>query len=372
MRGMSDAAKTLKRTPFFQRHEELGAKLVDFHGWELPIQYTSIMAEHRAVRAACGLFDVSHMGQVEVRGKDSAAFLQEIQSNDAGKVQIGRAMYAHMLNERGGVVDDIIFSRLGEERWFIVVNAATREKDVAWLKAHAGGREVEIEDRSCEYAMLALQGPRAVELIGMVCPEAAQLKRFGVLEAEIYGRIMIFSRTGYTGEDGFEIIAPADIAVRIWRTLNVNGSSYGLVPCGLGARDTLRLEAGYLLYGSDIDEERTPLEAGYDWVVKFSKPGFIGKAALEAQKREGLKRRLLGVRLTDRGVPRAGAEVVSGGRVLGVLASATFSPTLEAGIGVGYLDRPELKSGDKVFVRMRGRDLAAEIASVPFYKPERS
>jgi aminomethyltransferase len=363
---------SLRRTPLYQRQKELGGKFVDFHGWELPIQFSGIIAEHNAVRTACGLFDVSHMGQVELIGPDALELLQKIQSNDAGKIKVGRAMYAHILNERGGVVDDIIVSRLGEDRYMVVVNSATTDKDVAWINTHAQGLDVRVSDRSKEYAMMALQGPQAEKLIATILPQAAELKRFGALEANVYGQLLIFTRTGYTGEDGFEIMAPVEIAVRVWRTLNVNGRSYGLEPCGLGARDTLRLEAGYLLYGSDIDDEHTPLEANYGWVVKFQKGGFIGKAALEAQKRDGLKRRLYGVKLTERGVPRAGAEVRLEGKVLGKLLSATFSPTLKVGIGVGYLEAPDLQSGQAVTVEMRGRELAAQIADVPFYKPKRS
>ncbi len=362
---------TLKRSPLYNRQKDLGARFVDFHGWELPLQFSSILKEHQAVRTACGLFDVSHMGQVYVSGPQALEFLQKINSNDASKLKPGWAMYSHMLNERGGVVDDVIFSRLEEDRWLVVVNAETISKDVDWMEKHAEGFDVRIDDRSESAAMLALQGPKAEKVIATVCPEAVALKRFGALEQKIYGRFVVVTRTGYTGEDGFEIVAPGEIAVRIWRTLNVNGRSDGLLPCGLGARETLRLEAGYLLYGFDIDDDHTPLEAQYGWVVKFGKGDFIGKAALESQKKEGLRRRLYGVRLTGKGVPRPGAKVLIEGRSRGTLASATFSPTLSTGIGVGYLEGADWAAGTKVGVDIRGRVIPGEISPVPFYKPEK-
>lgn len=362
---------TLKRTPLYNWQKDLGARFVDFHGWDLPIQFSSILKEHRAVRSSCGLFDVSHMGQIFVSGPQALEFLQKIHSNDASKLEVGRAMYSHMLNVRGGVVDDVIFSRLEEDRWLVVVNAGTIGKDVAWMEKHAEGFDVRIDDRSEEMAMLALQGPKAEKIIATVVPDAVSLKRFGALSQKVYGQSIVVTRTGYTGEDGFEIVAPGEIAIRIWRTLDVNGRSDGLLPCGLGARDTLRLEAGYLLYGSDIDDDHTPLEAQYGWVVKFDKGDFIGKAALEAQRKEGLRRKLYAVRLTGGGVPRPGAKVLIEGRSVGTLASATFSPTLSTGIGVGYLDGSHWAAGTKVDIDIRGRSVRGEIVSAPFYRPEK-
>ncbi|MBI5244938.1 MAG: glycine cleavage system aminomethyltransferase GcvT [Elusimicrobia bacterium] len=363
-----NTAEAARRTALYGLHRSAGGKMVDFHGWELPVQYSSVMREHHAVRRACGIFDVSHMGQVEITGPDALAFLQKVNSNDAARLQDGGAMYSHLLNERGGVVDDVIFSRLGPKRFFMVVNAATADKDFAWLLKQAEGLDVEVENRSDYFGMIAVQGPLAARILSDIVPEAEPLKRFGALELELYGRDALITRTGYTGEDGFEVIVPNEISPRIWETLRASGASYGLLPCGLGARDTLRLEAGYLLYGSDIDNEHTPLEAGYGWVVKFSKEDFIGKAALEKQKREGLRRKLLGLRLSERGVPRAGAPVRFGEEQMGVLCSATFSPTLQAGIGVGYLSQPGLAAGAKVSVELHGRRIPAEIVPVPFYK----
>jgi aminomethyltransferase len=237
------------------------------------------------------------------------------------------------------------------------------------MRSHASGFDVAIEDRSALYGMVALQGPKAADIMSGMVPDARGLKRFGALECAIYGQKALVTRTGYTGEDGFEIIVPEVVVTRVWQTLMAQGASFGLLPCGLGCRDTLRLEAGLLLYGSDIDDGHTTLESGYGWVVKFSKPDFIGKPALEEQKRSGLKRRLTGVRLTERGVPRHGAAVfLDGGRV-GELSSATFSPTLNTGIGMGYFDVVDLSPGRRVEVELQhGRRAAAEVAALPFYK----
>jgi aminomethyltransferase len=362
------ATETLRKTPLHALHTELGGRMVPFHGWELPVQFSSILNEHRAVRGACGLFDVSHMGQVFVKGPGALALLQKINSNDVSRLKDGRALYSHMLNETGGVVDDVIVSRLAENDYLVVVNAATREGDVAWMKRHAEGFDAEIDDRSESLGMIALQGPEAEKVMTAISDEAAGLKRFGAMALSLFGRRAFITRTGYTGEDGFEIICARELVTRAWQTLQARGGSFGLLPCGLGARDTLRLEAGYLLYGSDIDAEHTPYEAGYGWVVKLKKDGFIGKEALEKQKAEGIRRRLTPIKLVDRGVPRPGAEVSFEGRPVGKLASATFSPTLQAGIGVGYLDRPELEPGTRVEVSLHGRAFAAEVVEGPFYK----
>lgn len=362
------ATETLKHTALHSLHTDLEGKMVPFHGWELPVQFSSIMKEHNAVRTAAGLFDVSHMGQVFIEGPGALTLLQKINSNDISRLKDGRSMYSHMLNEAGGVVDDVIVSRIEEGRYLVVVNAATRENDVAWIRRHGEGLDLEIEDRSESLAMIALQGPQAAESMKALCLEAVPLKRFGAMKLELFGRTVWITRTGYTGEDGFEIICPHELATRVWQTLSARGASFGLLPCGLGARDTLRLEAGYLLYGSDVDEDHTPFEAGYGWVVKLKKETFIGKSALEKQVSEGIQRRLTPIQLVERGVLRPDAVVSCEGEVLGTLSSATFSPTLKAGIGVGYFNRPDLKSGTPVSVLLHGREFPAEVADSPFYK----
>jgi aminomethyltransferase len=362
------ASATLRRTPLYESHKRLGGRLVDFHGWELPVQYESILKEHEATRTRVGLFDVSHMGQVFVTGPDALAFLQKVNANDIAKIAPGKAIYSHLPNEKGGVVDDIIVSCLAPERYLVVVNAATADKDFAWFKARAQGFRVELANRSDDYGMIAVQGPKAADLVALLAPKAVELPRFGALELELFGEPSFVTRTGYTGEDGFEFIAPANIVVRVWEDLLAKGQSYGVAPCGLGARDTLRLEAGYLLYGQDIDDEHSTYEANYGWVVKLDKGDFVGKSVLQAQKAGGVKRRLTGVKLLERGVPRPGAPVTLDGKALGTLCSATFSPTLSAGIGVGYLDRPDLAPGTRLAVTIHGRDIPAEVVKVPFYQ----
>lgn len=358
----------LRRTPLYSLQKNLGARLVDFHGWELPIQFTSIIKEHQAVRTHCGLFDVSHMGQVLVNGPGALKFLQGVNSNDIRLAAPGKAVYSHLLNERGGVVDDVIVGCLAPERYLVVVNAATTEKDMAWFACHADTFDVRIEDKSDHYAMLAIQGPQAPAVLAQLTAAVSSLPRFGVLEIQLFGQSCVIQRTGYTGEDGFEIIAPTPIASRLWEDLLSKGRSYGILPCGLGARDTLRLEAGYLLYGQDVDDDHTPLEADCAWVVKFDKVDFIGREALQAQKRAGIRQKLTGLQLVEGGVPRPGAAVYYKGEKIGDLCSATFSPTLQTGIGMGYLVRTDLTPGEKVDVEIHGRRTAAEIAAVPFYK----
>jgi aminomethyltransferase len=356
-----------RRTALFESHKRLGGKIVDFHGWELPVQYESVMKEHAATRSLCGLFDVSHMGQVFVAGPQALAFLQKVNANDIAKIGPGKAIYSHLPNEKGGVVDDVIVSCLAKDRYLVVVNAATADKDFAWFQKHAKGMNVVLENKSDHYGMIAVQGPKASEVIGLIAPAAMQLPRFGAMELELYGQPSFITRTGYTGEDGVEFIVPNEIVVRLWEDLLAQGRSLGVAPCGLGARDVLRLEAGYLLYGQDVDDDHSTYEANYGWVVKLDKGDFIGKAVLAAQKKDGVKRKLTGVKLLERGVPRAGAAVLVDGREAGKLCSATFSPSLQAGIGVGYLDRPDLAAGTKCAVVLHGREMAAEIVKAQFY-----
>ncbi len=363
-----NAAIELRRTALNQVQRQGGARLVDFHGWELPIQFFGILKEHEAVRAHAGLFDVSHMGQVAVEGPGAFDLLQWVNSNDAKRATPGKGVYSHLLNERGGVVDDVIFFQLGPQRYWVVVNAATADKDFEFLKGQAARFDVKVTNHSDAYSMLALQGPSAERLMADFCADAVRLPRFGIVERELYGQRCLFSRTGYTGEDGFEIQCPNEIAVRVWENLLAKGRPYGLLPCGLGARDTLRLEAGYLLYGQDIDDDHTPLEAAYDWVVRFDKGDFQGKAALEAQKRAGLKRRLAAVKLTAGGVPRSGTAFFRKGEAapLGTFTSATFSPSLKTGIGVGYA--APLAAKADLEVELHGRRVPAVVTELPFFR----
>ncbi|MFA6318535.1 MAG: glycine cleavage system aminomethyltransferase GcvT [Elusimicrobiota bacterium] len=359
---------TLRRTPIYESHKRLGAKLVDFHGWELPVQYEGILKEHQAVRQRCGLFDVSHMGQVFVEGKDSLAFLQKVNTNDIGRLVPGKAVYSHLPNGRGGVVDDVIVSCLGPGRYLVVVNAATADKDFAWFQSQAKGMDVRLANESDRYGMIAVQGPKALGLVAADYPAVGGMKRFCALELEVFGRKSFITTTGYTGEDGCEFIVPSDIAGRVWDDLLAKGRSCGTAPCGLGCRDTLRLEAGYLLYGQDIDDEHDSIEAGYGWVVKFEKGDFIGRSGYLEHRDKGVTRRMTGVRLLDKGVPRPGSAVFTGEKKLGTLTSATFSPTLGVGIGMGYMEGAAVPPGTKLSVELYGRRLQAEAVALPFYK----
>ncbi len=361
---MSAAVFQLKRTALYSRHQALGARLVDFHGWELPLQYAGILKEHEAVRARAGIFDVSHMGQFEISGPGALGFLQKTNTNDMAKLAPGQALYSHLPNEKGGVVDDVIISCLAPGRYFMVVNAATREKDLAWLSARIPEFDARLTDKSDFYSMIALQGPDAAKIAAADYPQAASLPRFGAIEAEIFGALGLVTRTGYTGEDGFEFIVPHAVAEKLWdRFLGL-----GAAPCGLGARDTLRLEAGLLLYGQDIDDEHTSVEAGYGWVVKPSKGDFLGRAVLERHMKEGVSRRLRGVKLLGGGVPRPGCEVFLEDRAIGVFTSATYSPSLRAGLGTAYLVPADLSAGTRVSVAVHGRRIPAEIVPTPFYR----
>lgn len=359
----------MRRTALNAQHRALGGRLVDFHGWELPIQYESILKEHHAVRRQCGVFDVSHMGQVFVAGPQALAFLQKVNTNDISRIVPGQAIYSHLPNENGGVVDDVIITCLAKGRYLVVVNAGTTDKDFLWFTRQAKGMDVAIENKSELYGMVAVQGPLAAEIVGMVVPEAPALKRFGALEKPLFDQPSFITRTGYTGEDGFEVIIPNEVVSRLWDNLLAKGRSLGVAACGLGCRDTLRLEAGYLLYGQDIDDEHSSLEAGYEWVVKFEKGDFIGRDVLLEQKKKGLKRRLTALKLLDRGVPRSECPVLSRGREIGRLTSATFSPTLSMGIGVGYL--PTDVESKELAIEIHGKPCAAAATDQPFYKREK-
>ncbi len=366
---MSNATQAApKRTPLYDVCAASGGKMVDFHGWELAMQFGGILSEHKAVRDACGIFDVSHMGQIFINGSDAFHLIQKTNSNDFRRAVKGKGLYSHLLNERAGLVDDIIGFCIAADRYLVIVNAATTEKDYKWFKKQAEGMRVSVDNASEFYGMLAFQGPKASLVMKDIAPEAATLPRFGIAVKKLFGQDCFITRTGYTGEDGFEVTAPSAVTAMIWNDIVERSRPHGIAPCGLGARDTLRLEAGYLLYGQDVDDEHSSLEANYSWVVKFDKGDFIGKNVLLKQKKEGLRRRLTGIVLEQAGVPRPGCAVYGrdGGR-LGVLCSATYSPTLAKGIGVGYMTPAELKEGEPVEVEIHSRRVPAKISKVPFY-----
>jgi len=361
----------LKRTPLYPLYKELGAKTIDFGGWDLPVQFSSIKEEHEAVRTKAGIFDVSHMGEVSVKGKDSLLFLQKMMTNDVSKLKAGSAQYTAMCYEDGGVVDDLLIYKLAEEDFFLVVNAANTEKDVKWLSDNVEG-DVEIHDVSNEYALIAIQGPNAESILQKLVKgtDLKEIKLFKFKENIDYnGSNVLISRTGYTGEDGFEIYCNASDAVTIWNDLLSVGEQEGLLPCGLGARDTLRFEANLALYGQELSEHITPLEAGISFAVKLNKEeNFIGKEALKKQKDEGIPRSIVGIEMIDRGIPRHGYKVFVGDEEIGLITSGTQSPTLKKNIGLALIKSDYKELGNELTVEIRGKRLKAVVVSTPFYK----
>jgi aminomethyltransferase len=361
------ASPELRRTPLHGAHLAAGARLVEFAGWEMPIQYAGVIAEHEAVRRAAGLFDVSHMGELEVRGAGAEAFLQWLTPNDVARLEAGRAHYSALLTEAGGYVDDLLVYRLAPDRFLLVVNAANRAEDFDWVASRAPAGVV-VEDVSDAWALLALQGPRAAAILQPLTElELAGLKYYRFAGAAVAGRPALVSRTGYTGEDGFELYVAPDGAVEVWQALLAAGSGEGLVPAGLGARDTLRLEAGMALYGHELDRTTTPWEAGLDWVVKLDKGEFVGREALLAQREAGRPRALVGFELTERGIARHGHPVRIGDRECGRVTSGSWSPTFEKALGMAYVPTEEATAGRAVAVEVRGRLLAGRIVQLPFY-----
>ena len=361
-----------RRTPLFDAHRALGARLVEFAGWEMPLCYRGAAEEHRAVRERCGLFDVSHMGEIELRGPAAAAVCQELTVNDVRRLRIGDGQYTVLCNERGGVLDDLIVFRLGPERYLLIVNAANAAADYAWICDRAGQRAVVI-DRSAELGLLALQGPEAeLALRTLTALDLGGLRPFTALEGTVAGVKTIVSRTGYTGEDGFELLSAAPDAPPLWEALLEATRRRDGLPAGLGARDTLRLEAGLPLCGTDMDETTTPLEAGLGWVVKLGKGSFIGSEALERQKQEGLKRELVGFEVLDRAPARDGYPVVIDGQQAGVVTSGSPAPFLKKNIGLAYLPTQHTAVGTEFSVVIRGRDVPSRVVETPFYKRERT
>ena len=361
------SAAALKRTPLYDLHRELGAKLIDFGGWEMPVQYTGILEEHKAVRERVGVFDVSHMGEFEVVGPGAEAFLQKLTPNDVGKLADGRIHYSAFLTEQGTFVDDLLVYRRAPASYFLVVNAGNTPKDFAWASARAGAN-VQVADRSDAYALLAVQGPRAGVLVTRLAAErVTDLPYYGFRQMSVLGAPALVSRTGYTGEDGFEIYLGPEAAPKVCRGLLESGRDLGVLPCGLGARDTLRLEAKMCLYGNDIDETVTPWEADLGWIVKMGKGDFIGRDALARQKEQGVPRKLAGFEMVDRGIARHGyAAATAHGP--GIVTSGTHSPTFGKPIGLALLPSAATEMGTEFEVDIRGRAAAARVVPTPFYK----
>lgn len=356
-----------RRTPLAEAHRKLGGRMVEFAGWEMPVQYSSVLQEHQAVRTAAGLFDVSHMGEIEFAGPGALETANRLISNDLERCADGQALYAGLLNERGGFVDDVVAYRFGTERVLVCVNAANREKDFAWVRRNAKG--VVPKDRGDDFAQLAIQGPRAAGIVGRLTHEdlfAVATYRFK--EGQVAGIDCILSRTGYTGEDGFELYCPPSEAERLFFALLEEGKPDGLVPAGLGARDSLRTEMKYALYGNDIDDDHTPLEAGLGWIVKLDKREFVGKEALLKQKASGIPRKLVGFEVPEGGIPRHGYPIRKDGVQVGQVTSGTLGPTVKKAIGIGYVP-PELSAEGASFdVEIRGRAVGAKVVKTPFLK----
>src|SRR2546425_7556111 len=357
-----------RRTPLFDTHRALGARLVEFAGWEMPLCYRGAAEEHLAVRERCGLFDVSHMGEIELRGPAAAAVCQELTVNDVRRLRIGDGQYTVLCNQRGGVLDDLIVFRLGPERYLLVVNAANAAADYAWICDRAGRRAVAI-DRSAELGLLALQGPEAeIVLRTLTALDLGGLRPFTALEGPVAGVRTLVSRTGYTGEDGFELLVAATDAPRLWEAVLDAARRRDGLPAGLGARDTLGLEAGLPLCGTDMDETTTPLEAGLAWGVKLDKGDFVGRAVLAEQAARGVTRRLVGLELAEPGVPRHGYPVWRDRAPVGTVTRGTRSPTLGTYIGLAYVSAGAAAPGTPVAVEIRGRRVPARVVARPFYR----
>jgi aminomethyltransferase len=365
-----DTPSPLRRTPLFEAHRRAGAKMVGFGGWEMPVEYSGLIAEHMAVRTAAGLFDVSHMGQFEVEGPGALAFLQRVTSNNVAKLVDGRAQYSALPMPNGCPVDDIVVFRRAADRYLVIVNAANIAKDLAWLRQQ-GPQGCTLVDRSDDLALVALQGPRAEAILAPLTKlDLGKIGYYHFAEGAVDGRAASVSRTGYTGEDGFEVLVAAGDAEGLWERLLAAGKDAGLVPAGLGARDTLRLEARMCLYGNDMDEKTTLVEAGLGWIVSLdpAKGDFLGRDVLAAQKASGPSRKLVGFEMVGRGIARHGYPVWLDGAVVGAVTSGTHAPFLKKAIGLTYLPTQRAEVGTEIEIEIRGQRVSARVVATPFYK----
>lgn len=376
----------LKRTPLFETHRKLGGRLVEFGGWEMPVQYTGIMDEHNTVRTAAGLFDISHMGEVSVTGPGAAAFLNRVLTNDVNQLAVGQAQYTLMCNQRGGVLDDLYLYSVGASQYLLVINASRIEEDVAWLRGQltsfSDRSQVVLQDRSAEFGAVAVQGPRVVEFMDTAFPNsitgtmagktARALKKNQIGQFDFTGQPVYIARTGYTGEDGFEVIAAANAIEAVWNRVLEIGRPFGLKPAGLGARDTLRTEMGYPLYGHELDEQTTPIEAGLGYFVALQKGEFIGRETLASQKAQGVAKKCVAFKMADKSAPpRPHYPIWSAGleaQRIGEVVSGTQSPSLGAGIGMGYVPPQYAKPGTSIDIEIRGKRVAAVTANRPLFR----
>ena len=361
----------MKKTSLFEIHKRLGAKIIEFGPWLMPLYYTSIIDEHNTVRNRVGLFDVSHMGEFSIRGKDAVAFIQRLVTNDTSHLSNNQALYTPVCNNKGTIIDDLLIYKFSDQHFMLVVNASNIEKDYRWIEevARKFNKDIILKNISDETSLLALQGPKAEEVLQRITDlDLSQIKHYWFKEEKLEGIQAIVSRTGYTGEDGFEIYIKPEYASKIWNRLLEIGKEEEIKPVGLGARDTLRLECAMLLYGNDMDETKTPLETNIAWTVKFGKEDFIGKEALLKQKEEGIKQRLVGFELIERGVPRHNYPILKDKERIGMVTSGSVSPTLKKGIGLGYVKTDQAKEGTEIQIRIRAKTVKARIVKTPFYK----
>ncbi|MBD3291210.1 glycine cleavage system aminomethyltransferase GcvT [candidate division KSB1 bacterium] len=357
----------IKKTALYDIHEQAGAKLIEFAGYYMPIQYKGILDEHLRVRKTAGLFDVSHMGEFEISGENAEQFLQYVTINDVSKLNEYQAQYSAMCYKDGGIVDDLLIYRY-PDRFLMVVNAANIEKDFQWLKQHLSDG-VQLIDRSEEFSLMALQGRHAPAIVQkLTSANVSEIGSYWFRDAEVADKPVMLARTGYTGEDGFEIMTAPENAPQIWKSLMKAGSEFDLEPIGLGARDTLRLEVTYCLYGNDIDHTTNPLEAGLGWITKLKKGEFIGSDAIQKVKQDGISRKLIGFEMKSKAFPRKGYEIYKDEREVGHVTSGMYSPILEKAIGLGYVAKEHSKVGTELEISIRGRKVSAEIIKTPFYK----
>lgn len=360
-----------KKTSLFEEHKKFGAKIIPFGGWLMPVSYEGVLAEHATVRENCGVFDVSHMGEVRVKGKDAVRYMQHMTINDVSKLGDSQGQYSAILNERGGFVDDLIVYRLTADDFLICVNASNTDKDFNWFKTHTQGFNVTVTNESAQWSQLAIQGPKSYEAIATLLPDSERghvstLPYMGITKVKLFGKDAFVARTGYTGEKGFEVYLPNDIAAKSWQTLFEKARSVNIKPIGLGARDTLRLEAGYLLYGNDMNDDVTPLEAGIGWATRMDCGDFIGKPVLEKQKTGGLKRKLQAFKMEDSAIPRHEMAVFQNDEHVGYVSSGSALPTVGGAGGMALLNS-RLKEGDRVEVDVRGKRKAARLVKRPLY-----
>lgn len=359
----------MKNTPLTHIHEALGAKIVPYAGYNMPVQYEGVTAEHETVRNAVGVFDVSHMGEFLISGPNALALIQKTCSNDASKLTVGKAQYSCMHNEEGGIVDDLIIYRIKDDEYLLVVNASNIDKDWAWITKH-NTMDAKMRNISEDFALLAIQGPKAIEAMQPLTSVDLEKMKFYTFEVADFAGIehVIISATGYTGSGGFEIYCKNSEVEQVWEKVMEAGKPYGIKPAGLAARDTLRLEMGYCLYGNDIDDSTSPIEAGLGWITKFTKD-FINADALKKQKEQGVDKKLIGFELDERGIPRKDYDIVDGnGKKIGIVTSGTMSPSLKKGIGLGYVPPVFAEVGSKIFIQVRKKSIPATVVKLPFYK----